>query len=103
MEIIETPIFTQIIPTVIPDESYRKLQNILIESPSIGDIIPGSGGIRKLRWPVPGRGKQGGMRVIYYWYKAEDQILMIYAYLKNKQENLTPKQLKALKVIIEED
>ncbi len=103
MEIVETPIFTQIIQSLIPDESYQKLQNMLIEFPDSGDIIPGSGGIRKLRWPIPGKGKRGGMRVIYYWYTSEHQILMMYAYLKSKQEDLTPDQLKALKAVIEED
>lgn len=103
MEIIETPIFTRIVQSLIPSDSYWELQRRLTQSPGMGDVIPNGGGIRKLRWAVPGRGKRGGMRVIYYWYTQEHQILMIYAYPKNEQEDLTPKQLKALKSMIEKD
>jgi hypothetical protein len=66
MVIIETSIFTKKINTLLNDEEYRALQNVLVERPDSGDIIQGSGGIRKIRWGVGGQGKRGGARVIYY-------------------------------------
>jgi len=100
MEIIETPIFTKMIQTVMSDESYRAFQSHLIESPDSGAIILGSGGLRKIRWKGASRGKRGGMRVIYYWYNASGILLMLYAYSKNVQDDLTKEQLKTLKKII---
>ena len=67
----------------------------------MGKKIPSSGGIRKLRWGMEGKGKRGGFRIIYYWFNMKDQILMLYIYPKSKQDNLTPEQLKILRNIIE--
>ena len=103
MVIKETSVFTKIILELLPDDSYRKLQAELIASPKLGDLIQGSGGIRKLRWSIPGAGKRGGIRVIYYWITAEEQIYMLYAYPKSKQENLTLAQLKLLKDVVTEE
>lgn len=103
MEIIETPIFTGIIQSLLPNGLYQELQKTLVLRPDAGKIIPGSGGVRKLRWSIPGKGKRGGIRVIYYWYTSQKKILMLYAYPKSQQEDLTPKQLKALKNLLEED
>ena len=103
MVIKETSIFTRIILELLPDDSYRKLQTELIKDPELGDIIKGSGGIRKYRWAVPGKGKSGGLRVIYYWITADEQIYMLYAYPKSKQENMTPTQIRLLKSVVEEE
>ena len=65
MVIIETPIFTRKLKTLLLDDEYRKLQHELVLRPEAGDIIPGSGGVRKIRWAGSGRGKRGGVRVIY--------------------------------------
>ncbi len=83
------------------DDEYRQLQEALIVRPEMGDIIKSSGGLRKVRWKLEGRGKSGGVRVIYYWVIADEHIRMIYAYPKGKQDNLTPAQLAALRKIIE--
>jgi mRNA-degrading endonuclease RelE of RelBE toxin-antitoxin system len=69
MEFIETATFTKMVNTLLTDEEYRGLQNELVEDPQRGDLIKGGGGIRKLRHAVQGRGKSGGVRVIYYWVK----------------------------------
>lgn len=74
MTIIETPIFTRRIKTILTDEQYQELQNKLIARPDTGMIIPGSGGIRKLRWEGSGRGKRGGNRIIYYWFSQKEVI-----------------------------
>ncbi len=85
------------------DDLYLALQQVLVNDPLAGDLIQGSGGLRKIRWGLPGIGKRGGVRVIYYWLVADDEIFMIYAYKKNKQENLTNEQLRLLKQFVEEE
>jgi hypothetical protein len=71
--------------------------------PDAGKIISGSGGLRKIRWSISGHGKRGGIRVIYYWFASLDKILMLFVYSKNEQDDLTLKQLKMLKKIVEEE
>ena len=83
------------------DEQYADLQNALVQQPDCGDLIPGSGGLRKARWKVSGKGKRGGMRIIYYWMRADLQLWMLYAYAKSQQEDLTRPQLRALRAIVE--
>ena len=103
MEIIETSIFTRKIKELISDEEYGELQFALIQRPDIGVVIPQSGGIRKIRWSGSGRGKRGGIRVIYYWYVNEQQIYMLLAYAKNEQANFSAAQLKVLKKLVKEE
>ncbi|MDO8789797.1 MAG: hypothetical protein Q7J42_17110 [Sulfuritalea sp.] len=69
MEFIETPTFTRLITSLLSDDEFRELQNEIVEDPERGDLIKGGGGIRKLRYGLQGRGKSGGIRVIYYWVK----------------------------------
>jgi mRNA-degrading endonuclease RelE of RelBE toxin-antitoxin system len=94
-------IFTRRIQDILADEEYRLLQSQLVQRPDSGKIVPGSGGLRKLRWSASGRGKRGGARVIYYWFVSEDVILMLFVFPKNEQEDLTPDQSKQLKKIVE--
>ena len=101
MIIIETPIFTRCIQSTLSDDEYRLLQTQLVQKPATGKIIPGSGGVRKLRWSGSGRGKRGGIRIIYYWFVNPEIILMLFAYPKKEQDDLTPDQLKQLKKIVE--
>lgn len=102
MIFIETQIFTRLVLDLLSDEEYRLLQTSLILQPEQGAIIRGSGGLRKMRWPLPGRGKSGGVRVIYYLV-TKDRVLLLYIYTKGKQEDLTAEQLKLLRKIIEEE
>ncbi len=101
MVIIETPIFTRRIQAILADDEYRLLQAQLVQKPDAGKIIPGSGGLRKLRWSASGRGKRGGARVLYYWFVSPEVILMLFAYPKNERDDLTQDQLKQLKKIVE--
>lgn len=103
MKIIETSIFTRRLKIILTEEEYRQLQNILIFNPQIGKIIPGSGGLRKIRWKGSGKGKSGGSRIIYYWFSSDETILMLLIYKKKEQDDLTPDQLKTLKKIIEQE
>ena len=103
MEIIETSIFTRQVQAFLSNEEYRQLQLALVIQPGMGVIIPGSGGLRKMRWTIGGHGKRGGVRVIYYWVVVQDRILMLFMYAKNEQDDLTPDQLKVLRKIVEEE
>ena len=100
---IETSTFTRQITELLPDDLYRELQEALWVNPTQGALIPGSGGLRKIRWQLPGKGKRGGIRVIYYWYSPAVQIYMLLAYGKSEQENLTTQQLKVLKTLVEQE
>ncbi|HID52091.1 MAG TPA: hypothetical protein EYP41_08645 [Anaerolineae bacterium] len=102
MLFIETPIFTKLIKNLLPDDDYRKLQEILLMRPEAGDLIRGSGGVRKIRWSLPGKGKRGGLRIIYYWDKPEDIFYMLTVYKKSKKADLTRSQIKILRQLVEE-
>ena len=101
MVFYETAIFTEQIVEFLDDDSYRELQCVLIREPESGRVIPHSRGLRKIRWRAAGRGKRGGIRVIYYLVTRE-QIYMLYAYPKNKQENLTKEQTQRLRALVDQ-
>jgi len=101
MIFIETSIFTKEIKRLLPDEHYRMLQTALMLRPDAGDLVQGSGGLRKVRWNLPGRGKRGSLRVIYYW-DPPDAIFRLLPYGKTDQEDLTPQQLKLLRALVKE-
>ncbi len=100
IQIIETPIFTNDIDKLLSVEEFRKLQLELVFLPEKGNLIKGAGGARKLRFGVSGKGKSGGIRIIYY-YKHAERIYLLLAYKKAKQEELTMQQKKSLKSLIE--
>jgi hypothetical protein len=103
MVIIETSIFTRQVQALLADEDYRELQTALVNRPHLGSVIPGSSGLRKIRWSLPGMGKRGGVRVIYYWAVAQDQLLMLFMYPKSERDDLTAAQIKILRMIVEEE
>jgi len=85
---IETTIFTKLIENYLDDDEYLGLQKYLLKYPDKGDIIPGTGGVRKLRWLVSGKGKRGGIRVIYYWKKQDEEIWMLTVYEKSEKSTI---------------
>lgn len=93
----EDPEFTEKALALIGDNGIFAVQIYLMEQPDAGDIIPGSGGCRKLRWAAKGHGKRGGARVIYYWITDDHRILLLDIYAKNEAGNLTATQLQELK------
>ena len=103
MRFIETPVFTTLLKQWLDDEDYRSLQIALLLRPEQGAVIPGSGGLRKLRWARAGGGKRGGLRVIYYWAPLETAFYMLYVYSKNRQADLTSQQTKTLARIVREE
>lgn len=100
MELIETPIFTRQVTEQLADEDYRLLQLHLLQRPDAGVIIPGSGGLRKFRWRLRGRGKRGGARIIYYWKVARGRLYLLFLYPKNVRSDLSPAQLRVLRKLV---
>jgi mRNA-degrading endonuclease RelE of RelBE toxin-antitoxin system len=98
---IETRLFTRLVQEYLDDDEYRELQKVLMENPETGNIIPGSGGLRKVRWRAPGRGKRGGYRVIYYARLKQGVILMLTMYPKNVAENIPAHVLRQIRKEIE--
>jgi hypothetical protein len=94
---IETKLFTRLVQDYLSDDEYATLQQTLLADPEAGAIIPGSGGVRKLRWGVAGRGKRGGIRVIYFLRTRHGQIWMLTLYTKNVAENISANVLKQIK------
>ena len=103
MVIKETSVFTKQVRALLDAESYRLLQLRLVADPDAGTLIPGSGGLRKIRWQGAGRGKRGGVRVIYYWAVRQDQVLMLLMYPKSDRDDLTAEQKKVLAALVKEE
>lgn len=103
MLFIETAIFTRRLLQILSDEEYHLLQQELAARPEAGKVIPGSGGLRKIRWRFSGTGKRGGIRIIYYWRKDANQIMLLFVFAKNEQDNLTPAQLKQIRSVVERE
>jgi hypothetical protein len=101
--IVETKAFTARIGDLLEDDEYRTLQLELVQRPAAGSVIPGTGGLRKLRWAVAGRGKRGGARVIYFWHPESARILMLFAYSKNERADLTLAERQALRRVVESE
>jgi hypothetical protein len=93
---IETPVFTRLVKEALSDDDYGAFQQSLAHQPDAGDLIRGGGGIRKVRWALPGRGKSGGIRVIYYWRVKADQIYLLFLFPKGERSDLTSAQVKQL-------
>ena len=100
---IGTPLFTRLLTGYLNDESYQALQRALLEDPELGDVMPGTSGFRKDRWKDSrrGKGKRGGLRVIYYYLTADHQIWFFTLYDKDEATDLTSGEKKALKKAIQ--
>ena len=99
MVFIETPIFTADVRVLLSDEEYARLQEHLVRQPNAGNVITGTGGLRKMRWTSAGKGKRGGSRVIYFHAVAQSQIRMLLIYRKCIKDDLTPKEKTVLRKI----
>ncbi|HEY0153192.1 MAG TPA: hypothetical protein VGB92_14400 [Longimicrobium sp.] len=84
----------------LSDSEFRALQTALLIDPERGVVIPGTGGLRKLRWSGSGRGRRGGLRVIYFLLESGDLVLLLLLYPKNQQDDLTPEQTRILRDLI---
>jgi mRNA-degrading endonuclease RelE of RelBE toxin-antitoxin system len=102
MVFVEAGLFTRLLHDHLDDEEYRSLQAYLIERPEAGAVIRETGGARKVRWRAGGKGKSGGVRVIYYWMKADEQIFFLTIYGKSEKEDLTSKDLRRIAKLLED-
>ena len=96
MEFIEASAFTKHVYDYLSDDEYLGLQHFLHLHPDSGKVIPGSGGVRKVRWAMSGKGKRGGLRVIYYFKKQDDEIWLLTIYSKNVIENIPAHVLRQI-------
>ena len=96
MIFIETNTFTKLIGSYLIDDEYRGLQSFLLEHPDAGKIVRGSGGVRKLRWAIAGKGKRGGIRVIYYWKRIDNEIWLLTAYGKSERDTIASHILRQI-------
>lgn len=103
MVIIETSVFTRRVLDLLTDDEYRELQIALANHPTLGAVIPGSGGIRKVRWARKGIGKRGGLRTIYYWAVEQEHLLMLLIYAKSESDDLSPDQRRILRKLVEDE
>jgi hypothetical protein len=105
MEFVESPPFTRHLFEYFSEDGYRELQSLLCRNPETGDLIPGTGGFRKMRWADArrGKGRRGGLRVIYYHFASGNQIWLMTLYDKDEAPDLTAQQKKALKAAIEDE
>jgi mRNA-degrading endonuclease RelE of RelBE toxin-antitoxin system len=94
---IETKLFSRLVGEHLSDDEYAELQKVLITDPEAGALISGSGGVRKMRWGATGRGKRGGLRIIYYAQTHQGVIWMLTLYPKNVTENIPAHVLKKIK------
>lgn len=94
---VETKLFTRLVQEYLSDDEHSRLQQAIITNPEVGSLIPGSGGVRKMRWGVAGRGKRGGLRIIYFLRTRHGQVWMLTLYAKNVAENIPAHVLKQIK------
>jgi hypothetical protein len=100
---IESAAFERLRAHYLDDDEYSELQQYMMQSPEAGELVPGSGGVRKLRWRRDGAGKRGGLRVIYFVRYLPNEFWMLTLYAKAKQENAPAHILKRLKEAFEHD
>lgn len=103
MIFIETSLFTKLLAEHLSDEDYRGLQTYLLQKPDAGDVVQSSGGVRKVRWAPAGKGKSGGVRVIYYWKKSEHEIWMLTLYSKSERATIAGHILKQIAEAIDHE
>jgi mRNA-degrading endonuclease RelE of RelBE toxin-antitoxin system len=103
MIFIETTIFTKLLPKYLTDDEYRAFQWYLLLNPEAGDLIRGSGGVRKVRWAPEGKGKRGGIRIMYYWKKSDNEIWLLTLYSKSEKATIPEHILKKIAEEIENE
>jgi len=102
LTVVEMPSFIRSVQDILDKDGYKLLIDLLAKHPDVGDVIPGTGGLRKLRVSRPGIGKRGGARVIYYYHSDRMPVYLVYAYAKATSENITTAEKKIFSAIIDE-
>ncbi len=101
MEFIEASAFTKYVYEYLSEDEYLGLQSFLLQYPASGKVVPKSGGVRKVRWAMSGKGKSGGVRVIYYFKMQDDEIWLLTIYSKSEVENIPAHVLRQIAKEIE--
>lgn len=101
MLFVETSVFTRQVLALLDDDDLAALQVQLSRAPRSGAVIPGTGGLRKVRWSCQGRGKRGGVRVIYYHFDQRGQIALLLIYDKAAADDMSPEQKRLLRTVVE--
>ena len=96
MVFIETSTFTKLISKYLSDDEYLGLQKFLLKYPDAGQVIRGTGGVRKIRWRLPGKGKSGGLRIIYFWQVSQHEIWLLTVYGKSQRDSIPAHILKKI-------
>ena len=94
---VETRLFTRLVQAYLTDDDYARLQQMLADDPELGDVVPGTGGVRKVRWGVAGRGKRSGIRVIYFFQATQEEIWLLTLYAKNVIEDIPAHILRQIR------
>lgn len=102
MLFVESSVFSRLLSDYLSDDEYREFQTYLAEHPQAGDVMQGSGGLRKIRWAARGKGKRGGARIIYYWHVKRDWIYLMMIYAKNEVSDLNARERAVLKRMLAE-
>ncbi len=102
-EFIESSLFSKMVYDYLTEEDYTAFQQFLLEHPEAGDVVRGSGGVRKVRWARAGTGKSGGVRVCYYTRNAAGQILLLLIYAKSVRVSISGAVLKQIKEVLDHD
>ena len=105
LEFRETHLFTRQITSLLGDDEYAQLQGVLVVTPEAGDLIPGTAGLRKLRWSERrrGKGKRSGIRVVYYVVVSDAVVYMLLAYSKGERDDFTTEQKRAMMRLVSEE
>ena len=98
---VETSVFSRVLPEYLDDAAYASLQVYLDRHPDAGNVVPGTGGVRRLRWAAGGRGTRGGLRVIYYLRSGRGEIWLLTLYGKSVRENISAHVLRKIREVIE--
>lgn len=102
MTVVGTPFFLRKAAGILTEAEREELVAAIGADPSCGDVIPDTGGVRKMRWALKGRGKSGGARVVYYFHNESIPVFLLSIYSKNEKVNLTRAERNALKSLIPE-
>ncbi len=100
MIFIESKPFDRLREKYLTDAEFRAMQAEILRNPAAGAVIPGTAGLQKLRWGMEGKGKRGGLRIIYYLVTADSRCLLLYLYPKGAQEDLGPDELRLLQGLV---
>lgn len=101
--VVETPVYSAKVERILSDDEREAIAVFIARNPNAGSVVPGSGGVRKLRWTRKGQGKRGGARVIYYNRLYKGEIWLLTLYTKSERSIIPAHELKLIKEVIESD